>query len=70
MDKKTWFKMAAENLERVTRATSDRSWIEAKRVRTEASCQRTFFRQRVVISKNRLPAETRDAKNVKILSVN
>ena len=63
VDKKTWFKMAAENGERVTRATSDKSRIEAKRVKTEARGH--FFSQRVVNSWNRLPAATRDAKNVK-----
>ena len=46
VDKKTWFKMAAENGERVTRATSDKSRIEAKRVKTEARGH--FFSQRVV----------------------
>ena len=60
VDKKTWFKMAAENGERVTRATSDKSRIEAKRVKTEARGH--FFSQRVVNSWNRLPAATRDAK--------
>ena len=54
--------MAAENGERVTRATSDKSRIEAKRVKTEARGH--FFSQRVVNSWNRLPAATRDA-NVK-----
>ena len=63
VDKKTWFKMAAENGERVTRATSDKSRIEAKRVKTEARGH--FFSQRVVNSWNRLPVATRDAKNVK-----
>ena len=63
VDKKTLFKMAAENGERVTRAISDKSRIEAKRVKTEARGH--FFSQRVVNSWNRLPAATRDAKNVK-----
>ena len=63
MDKKTRFKMAAENVERVTRVTSDKSRIEAKRVKTETRGH--FFSQRVVNSWNRLPAATRDAKNVK-----
>ena len=62
VDKKEWFKMSAENGERVTRATSDKSRIEIKRVRTEARGH--FFSQRVVNNWNRLPAATRDAKNV------
>ena len=62
VDKSMWFKMAAENAERVTRAKSDRSRIEAKRGRTEARGH--FFSQRVVNSWNRLPVVTRDVKNV------
>ena len=67
VDKSMWFKMAAENAEIMTRAKSDRaisdrSRIEAKRVRTEARGH--FFSQRVVNSWNRLPVVTRDAKNV------
>ena len=48
VDKNEWFRMAAENAERVTRATSDRSRIETKRVRTEARGH--FFSQIVVNS--------------------
>ena len=61
--KDTWFKMAAENTERVTRATSDKSRLAVKRVRTEL--RRHFFSQRVVEGWNKLPAATRDAGNVK-----
>ena len=64
VDRNEWFRMTAENGERVTRATSDRSRIETKRVITEARGH--FFSQRVVNSWNRLPATTRDAKSVNI----
>ena len=62
MKKDTWFKMAAENTERVTRATSDKSRLAVKRVKTERG---HFFSRRVVEGWNKLPGTTRDAKNVK-----
>ena len=55
--KDTWFKMAAENTERVTRATSDKS------MKTELRGH--FFSQRVVEGWNKLPGTNRDTKNVR-----
>ena len=63
VDRSTWFKMAAENAERVTRAASDKSRIAVKRVKTEA--RRHFYSQRVVEKWNKLPMAARDSKNVK-----
>ena len=63
VDKTTWFKMPAENAERVTRATSDKRRIVVKRVKTEARSH--IYSQRVVDKWNRLPMAVRDAKNVK-----
>ena len=61
--KDTWFKMAAENAERVTRATSDKTRLAENRVKTDQRGH--FFSQRVVEGWNKLSAVTRDAKCVK-----
>ena len=63
VEKDTWFKMAAENAERVTRATSDKTRLAVNRVQTDQRGH--FFSQRVVEGWNKLPAVTRDAKSVK-----
>ena len=60
--KDTWFKMAAENAERVTRATSDRTRLAVNRVKTDQRGH--FFSQRVVEGWNKLPVATRDSKSV------
>ena len=60
--KDTWFKMAAENAERVTRATSDRTRLAVNRVKTDQRGH--FFSQRVVEGWNKLPGATRDSKSV------
>ena len=61
--KDAWFKMAAENAERVTRATSDKTRLAVNRVQTDQRGH--FFSQRVVEGWNKLSAVTRDAKSVK-----
>ena len=55
-------KLLDVNAERVTRATSDKSRLAVKSVKTEL--RRHFFSQRVVEGRNKLPAATRDAKSV------
>ena len=60
--KDTWFKMVAENAERVTRATSDRTRLAVNRVKTDQRGH--FFSQRVVEGWNKLPVATRDSKSV------
>ena len=60
--KDTWFNMAAENAETVPRATSDRTRLSVNRMKTDQRGH--FFSQRVVEGWNKLPAATRDAKNV------
>ena len=57
--KDTWFKMAAENAERVTRVTSDRTRLAVNRVKTDQRGH--FFSQRVVEGWNKLPVATRDS---------
>ena len=57
MKKDTWFKMASENTERVTRATSDKSRLAVKRVKTERG---HFFSQRVVELCRRLEQTARN----------
>ena len=64
MEKDTWFKMAAENAERVTRATSDKTRLAVNRVKTDQRGH-YLFSQRGVEGWNKLPAVTRDAKSVK-----
>ena len=54
--------MAAENAERMTRATSDRTRLAVNRLKTDQRGH--FFSQRVVEGWNKLPVATRDSKSV------